>query len=78
MTTVSYTPAEIKVPKTYVACKLDQAVPFEIQLGLGQAAGAEVVEFASGHSPFLKNYEMLRLIDIIERAAVSRPDTYQN
>ena len=69
MTPITYTAADIKVPKKYVACKLDQAVPFEAQLGLGQAAGAELHELTSGHSPFLKETERLRLLEIIADAA---------
>ena len=69
MTPVTYTAADIKVPKRYVACKVDQAVPFEAQVALGKAAGAEVFEFASGHSPFLKETERSRLLEIVTDVA---------
>jgi pimeloyl-ACP methyl ester carboxylesterase len=47
------------VPKTFVVTTADRTVPPALQRELAASAGADVVELASGHSPFLGHVDAL-------------------
>ena len=54
VTPVSLTPERYgTVPKTYIVTTEDRAVPPALQREMAASAGADVVELATGHSPFL-------------------------
>lgn len=54
MTPVALSPERYgRVPKSYVVTTDDPVVPTPLQYELADAAGAEIVELASGHSPFV-------------------------
>ncbi|KAM0415823.1 hypothetical protein ACHAPT_013233 [Fusarium lateritium] len=58
---------DIAVPKTYVACGNDGAIPIEGQLAMAAAMGdaVKIVTLGSGHSPYLDPDSRSRLVDII-------------
>ncbi|KAJ3548514.1 hypothetical protein NM208_g977 [Fusarium decemcellulare] len=70
-TAASFVAPDITVPKTYVGCENDQAVPIEGQLAMAGAMGdsVRIEKLSSGHSPQLNPEFVPRLVDIIERAA---------
>jgi hypothetical protein len=61
--------SEIQAPKIYVACKGDQAVPYEGQIKMATAAGAQIFNLECGHSPFLKKDEVLSIVELLEGVA---------
>ena len=66
----THSAVEIKSFKTYIACKQDAAVPYEGQVLMAEAAGADVVALECGHSPFLKGEESAKLVAIIASIAL--------
>ncbi|KAM0274932.1 hypothetical protein ACHAQH_007741 [Verticillium albo-atrum] len=68
-TQAQFVAADVKVPKIYVLCENDGAVPPEAQLAMAQAAGAEVVRLTSGHSPYLNPRTVRELVQIIDKVA---------
>ncbi|KAF5011039.1 hypothetical protein FDECE_2846 [Fusarium decemcellulare] len=70
-TAASFVAPDITVPKTYVGCENDQAVPIEGQLAMAGAMGdsVRIEKLPSGHSPQLNPEFLPQLVDIIERAA---------
>lgn len=59
---------EINVPKTYILCEDDVALPVEYQAYfIGNGGYEDVVRLPSGHFPFLKMPE--KMIEIICRVA---------
>lgn len=70
-TPTSFVAADSAVPKTYVACEIDHALPFEVQLGMadGLGSGVNILKVRSGHSVY-RNKEVLPVvIAAIEKAA---------
>lgn len=65
----THSAAEIQAPKVYAACRLDMAIPYESQLAMSAASGAEVIHLDCGHSPFIKKKETDQLVQIIVQAA---------
>ncbi|RSM10394.1 hypothetical protein CDV31_007270 [Fusarium ambrosium] len=59
---------DITVPKTYVACENDQAIPIEGQLAMAGAMGdtVKIERLPSGHSPYLDPGFASRLVEIID------------
>lgn len=66
---INFIPSQIKVPKTYVVCKQDQAVPVAAQEYAVQMMEAERVELDCGHTPFAKPAETAVLVKVILEAA---------
>ncbi|KJR86843.1 uncharacterized protein SPSK_02707 [Sporothrix schenckii 1099-18] len=66
----SHAAGTIMAHKTYVACQQDAAVPYEGQVFMAEAAGANVVALDCGHSPFLKDEESAKLVAIIAGISV--------
>lgn len=60
---------EISAPISFFACRDDDIIPFEGQKSMAAAAGAQTIEFASGHSPFFEKTAARELVGIIEEAA---------
>ncbi|KAJ4142078.1 hypothetical protein NW754_014869 [Fusarium falciforme] len=59
---------DIAVPKTYVACENDRAIPIEGQLAMAGAMGdtVKIERLAAGHSPYLDPGFLSRLVEIID------------
>lgn len=59
---------DIAVPKTYVACENDRAIPIEGQLAMAGAMGdtVKIKRLAAGHSPYLHPEFLSRLVEIID------------
>ncbi|KAM5342263.1 hypothetical protein ACJ41O_013229 [Fusarium nematophilum] len=70
-TAVPFVAADIAVPKTYVACENDAAIPIEGQLAMAGAMGetVRIEKLDSGHSPFLNKEALPKLVDILARVA---------
>ncbi|RGP79430.1 hypothetical protein FLONG3_2485 [Fusarium longipes] len=62
---------DITVPRTYIACQKDNAIPFQGQLAMAGAMGNGVVveTIDCGHVPFLSEEDLPKVIEIVERAA---------
>jgi hypothetical protein len=56
---------DIDVPKSYVVCKGDRAIPYEVQLAVAKSAGAVITEIDCGHSPFLMGKENVQVRDVV-------------
>ncbi|KAI1845392.1 hypothetical protein JX265_005253 [Neoarthrinium moseri] len=53
-TPVNFIPADVTIPKTYIICENDQALPVEVQRELvSQTPGLRAETLDTGHSPFL-------------------------
>lgn len=61
--------ADVTVPKTFIICSDDQAIPSEFQRHMAQATGCDIVEIKSDHSPFLEDDRNQQVVDIICRVA---------
>lgn len=57
------------IPKTYVLCKNDNAIPPSVQQTALSTWNATPVEIEFGHSPFLKQDGREKLVKIISNAA---------
>lgn len=68
-TPVQYTAKELKIPKTYIVCTDDRAIPPVVQRMMSQVSGTAEVEIHCGHSPFLKDKETDQLVRIVLTAA---------
>ncbi|KAG4276003.1 hypothetical protein FPRO04_08122 [Fusarium proliferatum] len=62
---------DITVPKTYVVCEIDNAVPVQGQLAMVGAMGdtVSVEKIEAGHCPFLSEKTLPKVVEIIEKAA---------
>ncbi|KAJ4253962.1 hypothetical protein NW762_010361 [Fusarium torreyae] len=62
---------DVAVPKTYVVCELDHAVPVEAQLGMASALGerTNIVRVQSGHSVYGNRKVLPDLLRLIEQVA---------
>ncbi|KAI1018650.1 hypothetical protein LB503_005532 [Fusarium chuoi] len=67
----TFAAVDVAVPKTYVVCELDQAVPVEAQLGMAGALGegTNIVRVQSGHSVYGNHKVLPDLLNVIEQAA---------
>ncbi|KAK8880234.1 Alpha/beta hydrolase fold-1 [Apiospora arundinis] len=55
-TPVDFVVADITIPKTYIVCELDQALPASLQEKLVETVpGFQAERIGAGHSPFLSN-----------------------
>lgn len=72
---VNYIPADIEIPKTYIICERDQALPPAAQRKLAeQTPGMKVETIDTGHSPFASQPdECANLIKKIVQAAPGLP-----
>ena len=59
------------IPTTYVVCTEDRMIHPDTQRDMAAAAGAEVIEWASSHSPFLSHPGLVA--DLVARWAVPSP-----
>jgi pimeloyl-ACP methyl ester carboxylesterase len=59
------------VPTTYVVCTEDRMIHPDTQREMAAAAGAEVIEWRSSHSPFLSHPGLVA--DLVARRAVPAP-----
>ncbi|RBA08969.1 hypothetical protein FPRO05_07249 [Fusarium proliferatum] len=70
-TPADFVARDITVPKTYVVCEIDNAVPVPGQLAMvgamGDAVSVEKIE--AGHCPFLSEKTLPKVVEIIEKAA---------
>ena len=57
------------IPTTYVVCAEDRMIHPDTQREMAAAAGAEVVEWPSSHSPFLSHPDLVA--DLVARRAGS-------
>lgn len=64
-TPVTFSAADITIPKSYMVCTQDQCVPGPLQEQLAQALGFEYEKIYSGHFPFLTHPE--QSLDILKR-----------
>lgn len=71
-TPVAFAAPDVSVPKTYIACEHDHALPLEVQLQLAAALGknARVVKVKSGHAVHRNAKALPEVIAAIERAAL--------
>lgn len=53
MEEVHFVAADVKVPKYYVKCNKDKAIPADIQQEMAQDSDCRIIEIESDHSPFL-------------------------
>ncbi|KAF7523024.1 hypothetical protein G7054_g11917 [Neopestalotiopsis clavispora] len=60
---------DVTIPKTYVVCSEDQAIPREVQMHLASATGCEIIEITSDHSPFMRDDKNQEVVDIVCRVA---------
>ncbi|KAF4972519.1 hypothetical protein FSARC_943 [Fusarium sarcochroum] len=67
----AFAAVDVGVPKTYVVCELDRAVPVEAQLGMAGALGegTNIVRVQSGHSVYGNHKVLPDLLKAIEQAA---------
>lgn len=68
-TPVHYIPADIKMPKTYIICENDQALPAQVQKDLAsKTLGMHIETLNTGHSPFLSEPDKCTslLVKIVE------------
>ncbi|KAF4448236.1 hypothetical protein F53441_8343 [Fusarium austroafricanum] len=70
-TPAQFVATDITVPRTYVVCEIDAAVPVQGQLAMAGAMGegATVEKVKAGHSPFLVDDAIPKLVEIIGKAA---------
>ncbi|EWY84351.1 hypothetical protein FOYG_14103 [Fusarium oxysporum NRRL 32931] len=72
-TRVHFVGHQLTIPKTYISCLTDTAIPLEAQRAmiaqLGE--GTSVEELKCGHIPFLIPRVKSELVDMIERAALT-------
>lgn len=68
-TEASFVAADVRVPKTYVACEDDHAIPLEAQLGMAAAIGdnTTVVRVRSGHMVYYNEVALKEIADTIGR-----------
>jgi hypothetical protein len=68
---VAFAASEIVVPKTYVACELDNALPYKVQLQLAAALGenSRLVTVKSGHLVHCNTDALPQVVTAIEDAA---------
>ena len=59
------------IPTTYVVCAQDRMIHPDTQREMAAAAGAEVIEWPSSHSPFLSHPSLVA--DLVARLAESAP-----
>lgn len=61
---VTYSAAEITIPKSYLVCTQDQCVPGPLQEHLAQSLGFKFEKIDAGHFPFLSQPEKtLEILD---------------
>ena len=67
----AFVAVDVAVPKTYVVCELDHAVPVEAQLSMASALGerTNIVRVQSGHSVYGNRKVLPDLLRAIEQAA---------
>jgi len=66
-TPMQHDPAELGIPRKYIACEEDRCVPFEHQLKMAASKDFEVVRrFKCGHSPFMLDRETAEIVDLIK------------
>ncbi|RGP68833.1 hypothetical protein FSPOR_5039 [Fusarium sporotrichioides] len=67
----NFVATDITVPRTYVVCEEDHAIPKQGQLAMAGAMGEGVVTetIKSGHLPFLREEGMLSVLRIVEKVA---------
>jgi poly(3-hydroxyalkanoate) synthetase len=72
-TPASFVAADVSVPRTYVACEIDHAMPIDAQLSMAKALGDNVTVFKvqSGHSVYMNEAALPKVIEAIEKAASS-------
>ncbi|KXJ87300.1 Alpha/beta hydrolase fold-1 [Microdochium bolleyi] len=65
--------AELRVPKTYIVCTRDDCISPSKQrlMAEGCGEGTKIVELDAGHSPFVVDRHVERLVEEIEAAACS-------
>jgi len=68
-TAADFVATDITVPKTYVVCDNDHAIPVEGQKAMAGAMGegVQIKTIHSGHVPFLSEETMCKVIDIVEK-----------
>lgn len=71
MVACDYVATDVKIPKVYVVCTEDQAIPPEGQQAMAAACQARVVELKTGHSPWMKEKEAQELLGLIKDLARS-------
>ncbi|KXJ85313.1 Alpha/beta hydrolase fold-1 [Microdochium bolleyi] len=54
--------SELAVPKTYLVCTRDDCVPAEFQREVAEGMGARVIDIDAGHSPFLVESHVERMV----------------
>ncbi|CAG7557844.1 unnamed protein product [Fusarium equiseti] len=69
-TAADFVATDITVPKTYVVCDDDHAIPVEGQKAMAgaMAEGVQTETIHSGYVPFLTEEAMYKVVDIVEQA----------
>lgn len=65
---VTYSAADITIPKGYVVCTQDQCVPGPLQEHLAQSLGFTFEKIDAGHFPFLSQPE--KTLEILDRMII--------
>ncbi|KAH7024441.1 Alpha/beta hydrolase fold-1 [Microdochium trichocladiopsis] len=68
-TGITFGAADIAVPKTYVLCTRDSAILAKWQRVMAEGASARILEIDAGHSPFLVENHVKKLVEVIGVAA---------
>ncbi|KAF9766200.1 hypothetical protein IL306_001424 [Fusarium sp. DS 682] len=70
-TPADFVATDITVPKTYVVCEIDNAVPVQGQLAMVGAMGdaVSVEKINAGHCPFLNEETLPKVVEIIEKSS---------
>ncbi|KAB5583603.1 Alpha/beta hydrolase fold-1 [Coniochaeta sp. 2T2.1] len=69
---VVFTMQKVTVPKTYIVCTHDRAIPPEVQRFVArEGGGCKVVEVDSGHSPFLNEAAREVIVRVVVEAHAS-------
>lgn len=67
-TPVTYSAADITIPKSYLVCTQDLCVPGPLQEQLAQSLGFQYEKIDAGHFPFLSQPE--KCLDLIRKLIV--------
>ncbi|KAH8881876.1 alpha/beta-hydrolase [Thozetella sp. PMI_491] len=68
--TCRHSTTDLPLPKVYVACKRDQALPYHQQLVIAEAIKAKTIHLDTSHSPFVKVENAAKIVEAIDEVIV--------
>lgn len=62
---VHFAAGDVTVPKTYIICTQDMALPPAVQKAWAEGSGCRTIEIETDHSPFMDDGRANQVIDVI-------------